>query len=84
MLSKMLSKIVCFLEHRFGRVLGMVLGCFWEAKILDFRICFDVFSKLISKRVSKSEKNGPRREKNAEGGFLDLDSGGPQAPGERL
>ena len=43
MLSKMRSKIMCFLEHRFGRALGKVLGdqklrfshffrCFFDAK----------------------------------------------------
>ena len=36
---------MCFLEHRFGRVLGRVLGEFWEAEAFDFRIFFVIFSK---------------------------------------
>ena len=32
----------------------------------------------------KSEKNGPRREQNADDAKLGADSGHPQAPGERL
>ena len=49
MFSKMRSKIMCFLEDRFGRVLGRVLGGFWEAKNLDFHVFFDVFSKQVLK-----------------------------------
>ena len=49
MLSKMRSKIMCFLEPPFGRVLGRVLGEFWEAETLDFRIFFVIFSKQILK-----------------------------------
>ena len=44
MLSKMLSKIACFLGHGFRRRFGRVLGGFREAKILDFHVFFDVFS----------------------------------------
>ena len=68
----------------FGAVLGGFGEGFGKAQIIDFPTFFDVFSKLISKRVSKGEKNGPRREKDGSCGTLDLDSGGPQAPGERL
>ena len=63
MLSKMLLKIVCFLGHRFGKILGRVLGGFWETKNLDFRISFDNLSKqkskcvLDSKRLRKNAKN---------------------------
>ena len=63
---------------------GRVWVGFREAEIIDLRTFFDVFSKLISKHVSKGEKNGPRREKRTVGPFFGLDSGGPQAPGERL
>ena len=33
----------CFFGHRFWKDFGKVLGGLWEAKILDFRIFFDVF-----------------------------------------
>ena len=62
----------------------MVWEGFGEAKIIDFCTFGGVFSKRISKHVSKSEKNGPRREKDADDAKLGADSGGPQAPGERL
>ena len=45
---------------------GRVLGEFWEAKILDFRIFFDVFSKHFSNIIlegQKIEKSGPKRER---------------------
>ena len=32
------------------------MGWVWEAKILDFRIIFDVFSKQISNNVLESQK----------------------------
>ena len=44
--------------------LGGVLGGVWEAKILDFRTFFDVFSMSFFKRGSEGEKNdqdGPTR-----------------------
>ncbi len=47
MLSKMRSKIMCFFEPRFGRVLGRVLRELWEAEALDFRMFFVIFSKQI-------------------------------------
>ena len=37
----------------------MVLGGFWEAKILDFRSLFDVFSKSFLKRLSDDENGVP-------------------------
>ena len=40
-----------------------VLKGFWEAKILDFRIFFDVFSTRILKSASKSEKSSKNRSK---------------------
>ena len=63
---------------------GAVLGGFGEAKILDVRIVFDVFSKLISKRVRESEKMHQNPKKAKFGAILGQDCGGPQAPGERL
>ena len=36
----------------FGRVLGGV----WEAKIIDFRTFFDVFSMLFFERISEEQK----------------------------
>ena len=44
--------------------LGLVLGRVWEAKILDFRTFFDVFSMLISKRVREGEKMHQKSEKS--------------------
>ena len=41
-----LSKFACFLGPRFWKGFGRVLGGFWEAKILDFRTFFDVFSMI--------------------------------------
>ena len=64
--SKKRCKIACFLEPRFGKVLGRVLGGFWEPKILDFRTFFDVFSKHFSNTIlegQKIEKSGPKRER---------------------
>ena len=43
----------------FGRVLGGV----WEAKILDFRTFFDVFSMSFFKRASEGEKIEKKCEK---------------------
>ena len=42
--------------HRFFSDFGVVLGGLWEAKILDFRIFFDVFLKSFLKRVWEGEK----------------------------
>ena len=44
----------------FGRVLGRV----WEAKILDFRTFFDVFSMSFFKRASEGEKIEQKSMKN--------------------
>ena len=44
---------------------GKVLGRFWEAKILDFRTFFDVFSKHFFKiflEGQKIKKKSPTRE----------------------
>ena len=59
---------------RFQMDFGLVLGRFWEAQILDFRIFFDVFSKSFLKRVSKRQKIGPstpktRRRRKSGPGF---------------
>ena len=42
---------------------GEVLGRFWEAKILNFRIFFDDFSKQILEDVSEGEKIEKNRKK---------------------
>ena len=42
---------------------GLVLGGFWEAKILDFRTFFDVFSISFFKRGSEGEKIDQKCEK---------------------
>ena len=39
------------------------MGGFWEAKILDFRTFFNVFSKSFLKCVSKRQKIAPSRPK---------------------
>ena len=36
---------------------GWILGRFWEAQILDFRIFFDVFSKHFSNNFLEGQKN---------------------------
>ena len=41
------AKIACFLGMRFWRHFGRVLGGFWEARILDFRIFSIVFDVKI-------------------------------------
>ena len=71
------------MDLRFGGLFRRVWGGFWEAKILDFRTFFDVFSKSFLKRAREEQKIDPRGPKNAEGGFLVADSGCPQPPGER-
>ena len=57
----MLSKIMCLFGHRFGRVLESVLGEFWDAKILDFRSFFDVFSKHFSNIILEGQKIEKKR-----------------------
>ena len=52
----------------------MVLVGVWEAKILDFRVFFDVFSKSFLKRVREEPKIDPRgptrrRRRKFSGGF---------------
>ena len=70
MLSKMRSKIMCFLEHRFGKVLGRVLGGFWEAKNLDFRTFGEVFGKVREERREREKKKEKRE--GREGGHTQL------------
>ena len=48
----------------------MVLGGFWEAKILDFRTFFDVFSMSFFKRASEDEKIETKCEKTKVSRFL--------------
>ena len=63
---------------------GRVWGGFWEAKIINFRTFFDVFSKQNLKHVLEVQKIAPRGLKDGSCGNLAVDSGGPRAPGERL
>ena len=51
------------MEHRFWKDFGRVLGGVWEAKILDFRTFFDVFSISFFKRGSEGEKIDQKCEK---------------------
>ena len=60
MLSKMLSKIVCFLGHRFGRVLGRVLGGFWELLGVFLGTFKPLFSRLGCQEGSRGSKRRPR------------------------
>ena len=49
------------MEHRFWKDFGKVLEGFWEAKILDFRIFFVIFSMQILEcklEGQKIEKKG--------------------------
>ena len=51
-------------SHVFGDVdFEWVLGGFWEVKIVDFRIFFDVFSMSFFKRGSEGEKIDQKCEK---------------------
>ena len=81
MLSKMLLKIMCFLEYRFGRFLGMVLGGFWESKNLDFRIFLDVFSKQKSNSFWKPQKIRKNTTRRTVEGFLGRPGGMRGLPG---
>ena len=51
------------MEPRFWKDFGRVLGGVWEAKILDFRTFFDVFSISFFKRGSEGEKIDQKCEK---------------------
>ena len=83
MLSKMRSKIMCFLEPPFGRVLGRVLGEFWEAETLDFRIFFVIFSMQNFDCNFEGPKIEKKSRQDGECENLALDSGRPRLPGER-
>ena len=67
--------------------LGGVLAGFWKGfgkpKTKIFLFLFDVFSKLISKRVSKSKKINQNGDLDGESGNLGRGCDGPEAPGER-
>ena len=69
--------------HRFRRRFGRILGGFWEAENLDFRIFFDDFSKQISKHVLEGQKMRKNREKTADSNFLGRGAGGRRLPGEK-
>ena len=64
-----------------------ILNGFWEgfseAKILDFRIFFDVFWKQISNNVLEAKKIEKNAELDGSYPILALDSGAPHAPGEK-
>ena len=49
---------------------GMVLDGFWEAKILDFRTCFDDFSKQIWKSVAEGQMIDKKPKKTNFSAFL--------------
>ena len=62
---------------------GKVLGGFWEAQILDFRIFFDVFSKHFSNNFlegQKIEKKSPTRQQDTHFGSARRNA---HPPGER-
>ena len=48
----------------------MILGWFWEAKILDFRIFFHVFSKHFSNSILEGEKIEKKPAKTKKIGIL--------------
>ena len=82
MWSKMLSKIACFLEHRFGRVLGKVLGMLWEAKNLVFRaFCSMLFRSKNRSAFWKAEKSRKNAKNNYAEGFLGRPGGMRGLPG---
>ena len=72
-----------FFGTSISKVFYEVLGGFWEAKILNFRIFFDVFSMSFFKHDSEGPKIDPRAEQETESALRKLGSGDPQAPGER-
>ena len=63
----------------------MVLGGFWEAKIIDFCTFFDVFAKHFSNYIlegQKIEKNDPTRDQRKIFGS-DLRNARPAGEGKR-
>ena len=62
---------------------GWVLGGFWEAKILDFRTFFFIFSMQSLKCNLEGQKIEKKGLQAADGANLPLDSGHPRLPGER-
>ena len=60
-----------------------ILSPFWEAKILNFRIFLHIFWKQISNNVLEAKKFEKNVELDGSYPLLALDSGHPQAPGER-
>ena len=61
----------------------MVLGGFWEAENIDFRIFSDVFSKPNLSCVSDKPKIAKKRANHGADAFLERGSGGREAPGEK-
>ena len=60
-----------------------VLGGVWEAKILNFRAFFHVFSMLFCKRGSEAKKSTKMGQQDTDSTNFGLGSGDPQAAGER-
>ena len=77
--AKIDEKSHVFWNLDFDRILGRV----WEAKIIDFRTFFDVFSMSFFKRASEGEKIDQNEPTDTESIFFELGSGDPQAGGER-
>ena len=55
------------MEHRFWKDFGRVLEGFWEAKILDFRIFFTIFSTQILECKLEGQKIEKKVAKNVFG-----------------
>ena len=62
---------------------ALILTPFWEPKNIDFRIFFVIFSMQISNNVLEAKKIETNVELDGSYRLLALDSGVPQAPGER-
>ena len=60
-----------------------ILGGFWEAKIINFRVFSHVFWKQISNNILKAKKIEKNVELDGSYQILALDSGAPHAPGEK-
>ena len=58
-------------------------GGFWEAKIIDFRTFFDVFSKQISNNILEDQKIEKKRPKKPSDTHLGSKARNDRPPGER-
>ena len=61
MLSKMLSKHMCFLEYRFETVLGKVLGGFWERFGGSWRLLGHFFASFFGACIRNALQKGSWR-----------------------